>query len=799
MTKCKKVGGQGALARIGAALAVALAALSVAASESVAATVGASFLAVQLSETGGLIEANLSGDVGPSQVLVATDGKIKVFDKAGNLGGLNLTPSAFFASVLPSGGGAYSPRVRYDRLSERWFITMAAQAPSGSRVMVAVSDKSSISGPASFSFFSFATPAGHDLGAPSLGVDANALYIGADLFSTSTSAYTGSDGWVVRKADLLAGTSPLVTHFPGLASGSTAGPSTPQGADDDNPNIAEGYFVGVDALTFGALDVRRVSNPGSSAPTISGNIAITVAPTYAPRPVPAQGTSTALNPVDDRLFQAMVAIDPVSGQPRLWTSHAIAVDSTGVASSAAGARDGLRWYELGSLSTTPALVQSGTVFAPDPPAPQSPAFYWLPSMAANGAGQALISSSTAGTGRFAQIAAAERFPDDPIGAMRAPAIVQTSASAYNRPTSNPQLWGRTSQTVVDPTDNQTFWAFQEYANTTNSWGVRAIQLKAPPPATPASASPATVGAGQTSVRIELAGTSLNDAGFFDPGADPGGPGFASRINASATGGVSVNGVGFEDRTHISLDLDTTQATPGASELTITNPDGQRISAPGLLAVTAPAAPVVASTVPLSPANDNAPRVIGSAYSGTTVRLYGNSDCNGAVLGIGTGADLSGAGIPIAVADNSSTTVFANATSAAGDVSPCSDTSVTYVEDSSLGRDTTPPRLTLKPGGRPKLAKPVKVKVSCDEACAVVVGGRVTPKGTASPGARAKPLKLKKAKARLLAGRVSTLKLKEPAKVRRRLLSVRTAKVRLSATAADSSGNSAHARLKLKLK
>ena len=52
--------------------------------------------------------------------------------------------------------------------------------------------------------------------------------------------------------------------------------------------------------------------------------------------------------------------------------------------------------------------------------------------------------------------------------------------------------GDYSQTVVDPTDNQTFWTFQEYTSDPNVWGVRVIQLKAPPPAVPADASPDTV-------------------------------------------------------------------------------------------------------------------------------------------------------------------------------------------------------------------------------------------------------------------------------------------------------------------
>ena len=58
------------------------------------------------------------GDVGPTQILAAANGRIKVFDKTGSLGGLNVTDGSFFGSV--SGGSDITdPQVRYDRLSGR--------------------------------------------------------------------------------------------------------------------------------------------------------------------------------------------------------------------------------------------------------------------------------------------------------------------------------------------------------------------------------------------------------------------------------------------------------------------------------------------------------------------------------------------------------------------------------------------------------------------------------------------------------------------------------------------------------
>ena len=225
-----------------------------------------------------------------------------------------------------------------------------------------------------------------------------------------------------------------------------------------------------------------------------------------------------------------------------------------------GDRDAARWYQVGNLNTTPTLTQSGTMFDT---AGSNPRFFWMPSIAMNGQGHASLNMSTAGNGRSAEIASSGHLASDPAGTTEPFDLTQSSSSSYNLGGGSPRRWGDFSQTVVDPTDDQTFWTFQEYASADDVWGVRVIQLKAPPPATPASAAPNTIPPGQASVPVTITGTSTNGSGFFDPGPDTGGPGFPNHIGASVSGGVVVNSVTYTDPTHITLDLDTTAATNGA--------------------------------------------------------------------------------------------------------------------------------------------------------------------------------------------------------------------------------------------
>jgi len=54
---------------------------------------------------------------------------------------------------------------------------------------------------------------------------------------------------------------------------------------------------------------------------------------------------------------------------------------------------------------------------------------------------------------------------------------------------------------------------------------------------------------------------------------------------SVSGGVIVNSVTFTDATHITINISTVGATPGAVNVTITNPDGQQVVANGFITLT----------------------------------------------------------------------------------------------------------------------------------------------------------------------------------------------------------------------
>jgi len=253
-------------------------------------TLSTNFLGATLADTNAFPPDSM-GAIGPTQFLVGVNGRLRTFNKTTGVadGVMNLNTDTFFASVMtPLTGGvtgnfSTDPRVRYDRLSGRWFIEIIdapfngpANNPSfvANRSMLAVSDAASagvISGGTVWTFYFFQPSATEFADYCTMGIDVNALYIGCNMFNLGVNGtFINTNAYVVRKSSVLSGGPIFVTTFANLETPVTfVGPYTPQGVDNYDPLATEGYFIGVDGAAFSLLQVRRITNPGSASPTIS--------------------------------------------------------------------------------------------------------------------------------------------------------------------------------------------------------------------------------------------------------------------------------------------------------------------------------------------------------------------------------------------------------------------------------------------------------------------------------------------------------------------------------------------------
>ena len=546
-------------------------------------TTGSTFTGVNLLDTSSSFpDGSLAA--GPTQLVIIANGRLRTITKLTGArdGVLELRPNTFFTS-LRAGLDVFSGRVRFDHFSGRWFITVSTRSSPGT-VLIAVSNAATITSATTWNFTSFSNsgfaPGSCQIDGPTLGLDRVAMYLGVNQFCGGT--YSGTSAFVVQKTSVQSGASPTVTAFHNLTGSPTgAGPFTPQGVDHIDGSSAFGYFIGVDNSAFGSLVLRRVTDPGGT-PTISANISLGVAATALPIAVRHRGGNVLLSGGDDRLASVTLR----SG--RLWAAHAIGVTEAGTAGAT---RNGVRWYEIGSLDGTPSVVQSGTVYSSGGPGSVNERNYWTPSIATNNQSRTVIGFSAAGTNEYVNAGAADRVASDPAGTFTTPSLYTSSSTSYNPPT-DAALWGTYSSTMTDGCDDTTLWTLQQFVDGSNSYALQVASIRTAPPPTPISVSPATVTYNVPSIDLTV---TTSGGEFFDPGAT-----FACHPGASISG-VTVNSVTLLSATSLRVNISTVGATSGDKTITVTNPDGQNAtSASPLLTVISGSLPSLSLD---SPANN----------------------------------------------------------------------------------------------------------------------------------------------------------------------------------------------------
>ncbi|HMJ97009.1 MAG TPA: hypothetical protein VK486_14225, partial [Thermoleophilaceae bacterium] len=218
---------------------------------------------------------------------------------------------------------------------------------------------------------------------------------------------------------------------------------------------------------------------------------------------------------------------------------------------------------------------------------------------------------------------------------------------------------------------------------------------------------------------QVSGNVANTSGTVRPGASPGalsvtgsyaqGPGGVLEVEVDGTGqgtghdhlavgGAAsldgtvavVKGTGFDPAVSDSFQFLSSASRSGTFDTLVgsrlASGKGYLLDYPGAsafgsrLTVTATPGTVGEPTLtgidPDSLADDNAPKVQGTAPPGATVALYTTADCSGSPAGIGSAADFASSGITASVPDGSTTHFHATATIGT-DTSACSTSELTY--------------------------------------------------------------------------------------------------------------------------
>jgi hypothetical protein len=212
---------------------------------------------------------------------------------------------------------------------------------------------------------------------------------------------------------------------------------------------------------------------------------------------PQAGTDNTISTSDTRLLNAVYRNGSV------WTTHHLAVNG----------KVEVAWYRINPSAGT--VLAQGRISDPT-------RWYYYPSIAVNQDNVAAIgfsgSSTTEYAGGYYTIVQPSSGTSEPVALLKAGEAPywKTFSGTENR-------WGDFSATMVDPTDDVTFWTLQEYADLPVSgisqWGTwwgKFVPGTAPPPSPP----PSSGGGGGGCLSISrsgdevLFGTSLFSAGVL---------------------------------------------------------------------------------------------------------------------------------------------------------------------------------------------------------------------------------------------------------------------------------------------
>jgi centrosomal CEP192-like protein/ASPM-SPD-2-Hydin domain-containing protein len=401
----------------------------------------ASFAAVEDDDS--VAPPDTTGAAGTDHVMAVTNARMRVQTKAGAV-----VDSAPFAAFWDPLGvtDPFGPRLVYEPYGGRWVLVAAAGRQSTtSSVLLAVSQTSDPSGLWSLSMFDAdqnnATWADH----PVVGFDRDRIVVQANMGrNDSNSALAGTKIWAIPKTTAYAGGIPAATVF--FNAGQTLG-NTQVPAVTYDPNLAVTYFLSDWKGGDGSL--RLFSLQGAvGAETFTAGPFVAVADTWADNP--PSGNDFVPQALSSRKIQAGDAriANVVYRNGSLWASHTVFLPAGG-----APTRSAVQWWEIRPDAT---VIQRGRV---DDLAGRHFAF---PSIAVNANGDALLGFSTFSATSFAGAGYAFRFGTDPLSTMQADRVLKAGEAKYERGAQK-NLWGASSATVTDPSNDRALWTLQEFA------------------------------------------------------------------------------------------------------------------------------------------------------------------------------------------------------------------------------------------------------------------------------------------------------------------------------------------------
>ncbi|MFH1756185.1 MAG: T9SS type A sorting domain-containing protein [Candidatus Latescibacterota bacterium] len=453
---------------------------------------GTGFLAYNYDDnstlTGGysFIPPDPIGAAGTDRVIAVVNVGIECRNKTGTL--LYRSSLKNFFSALGGqtlGTFTFDPKIVYDHYENRFVVValerllIANGDPSDdSRILVAVSKTAAPATATSSDWYYMAINSKTLIGSdyywadyPGFEVDEEAVYITNNMYPFSTGTY-GVRLWIINKGvvgGFYGGSTPawaVYDPIPATFFAMTSMPALVFGAGGAGMNIGT-YLVGYSSITTGGpggteyVQIIRIDNPLGS-PTFTGQFLSVgdlenVGGSYGFPNIPdaPQSGSASLIEVNDAR-----ALDAVWRNNELWFTTTIepntAYDAVNTGQATA------HWFRLDtSAPGSITLADQGNIGGEDI---ATSTWTFFPSLAVNASGDVMFGFAASASSIYCGAYYAGRHPSDASSTVQAAGVVQTGQDYYLRTFgSGRNRWGDYSGAALDPSDNTTFWIFNEYA------------------------------------------------------------------------------------------------------------------------------------------------------------------------------------------------------------------------------------------------------------------------------------------------------------------------------------------------
>ena len=409
-----------------------------------------------------VIPPDVGGAVGPTRTFEGHNNNYRVLNKSDGSVISTVGTATFWNSVITNKtllSQLTDPRTVYDPIQGRWIVVMQTVNTSG-LVLIGVSQTSDPAG--SWFLYAFGNLAGgpsYLIDFPNLGFNKNWIAVAINRYSSAGSFQRGITV-VASYPQARAGTLGSATIFTqAAATHFCSAPSVTHSASEDTLFVvthlsSSGGTYAVDAITGSVTPAYAaggtLTRPGGGWVQPSGNI--------LPQSAPLAGASSCgATPCPIESQDSQVRSAPVYRNGFIYYAQTIGLPSGGLTHTAA------QWTKI-TPSLTAAFADGGRIEDPTATASNGGKWYAFASIAVNSADDFIVGYTQYSSAQHPSAGYSYHDHADGAGTIRDPLIYKAGEDYYHKDFGGGRnRWGDFSQAAVDPNDDRSLWALQEYA------------------------------------------------------------------------------------------------------------------------------------------------------------------------------------------------------------------------------------------------------------------------------------------------------------------------------------------------